>query len=208
MLIVGAGGLATQLFEDLLYMNIQQFRFWSEQGTKYSFLHERIPLVTNDDEVIDYFNTVTKSFLICVSGPEVRRSLENRFKSLGGNAISYISPASVVSRYADISNGAMILSRVEVEAGVKVGAGTLLNKTANIGHGCIIGDFCEIAPGVILTGEVEIGNDSFVGTRAIILPKVKIGNNVTIAAGAIVKKNVPDNAVVANEFATIKFYKK
>lgn len=34
-----------------------------------------------------------------------------------------------------------------------------------------------------------------IGTRSIILPDVKIGNNVVIAAGSIITKDIPDNCV-------------
>ncbi len=35
-----------------------------------------------------------------------------------------------------------------------------------------------------------------IGSNAIILPDVRIGSNVIIAAGAIVTKDIPDNSVV------------
>lgn len=35
------------------------------------------------------------------------------------------------------------------------------------------------------------------GAGAIVLPGVTIGNNVVVAAGAVVTKDVPDNCVVA-----------
>jgi maltose O-acetyltransferase len=34
-----------------------------------------------------------------------------------------------------------------------------------------------------------------IGANSIILPNVRIGNNVVIAAGAIVSKDIPDNCV-------------
>ena len=43
---------------------------------------------------------------------------------------------------------------------------------------------------------VMIGNDVWIGGNVTILPGVKIGNNVIIAAGAVVTKDVPDNCVV------------
>ncbi len=43
--------------------------------------------------------------------------------------------------------------------------------------------------------ETIIGNDVWIGTRAIILPGVKIGNGVIIGAGAVVTKDIPDFAV-------------
>lgn len=44
---------------------------------------------------------------------------------------------------------------------------------------------------------ITIGNDVWIGLNALILNGVKIGNGVTIAAGAVVTKDVPDYCVVA-----------
>ncbi len=46
-------------------------------------------------------------------------------------------------------------------------------------------------------GKVKIGNNCFIGYRAIILPNVTIGNNCIIGAGSVVSKNIPDNCVAA-----------
>ena len=43
---------------------------------------------------------------------------------------------------------------------------------------------------------VRIGNDVWIGGNCTILPGVTIGNNVVVAAGAVVTKDVPDNCVV------------
>ena len=39
-------------------------------------------------------------------------------------------------------------------------------------------------------------NDVWIGGNVTILPGVNIGNNVVVAAGAVVTKDVPDNCVV------------
>ena len=44
--------------------------------------------------------------------------------------------------------------------------------------------------------EVFIGDDCWVGCRAIILPGIKIGKGVVIGAGAVVSKDIPDFSVV------------
>jgi sugar O-acyltransferase (sialic acid O-acetyltransferase NeuD family) len=208
MLVVGAGGLATQLFEDFKSIKDEQVVFWSETETKYLFLKEHFSFISSDAEAVEYFKNISTYFILCVGGVDNRKRLLKKFTALGGVCITFISPRSTISPFATIGNGTLILSRVEIEAHAVVGENCLFNKTANIGHGCIIGSNCEITPGVILTGEVELGNDCSVGTGTIILPKIKVGNNVTLAAGSIVKKDVPNNAVVAGEFASVKFYKK
>ncbi|MEH6946232.1 sugar O-acetyltransferase [Bacillus sp. JJ634] len=84
-----------------------------------------------------------------------------------------------------------------------------------------IGDNCLIAPGVhIYTAThpldpterisgaecglpVHIGHNVWIGGRAVINPGVKIGNNVVIASGAVVTKDVPDNVVAGGNPAKI-----
>lgn len=46
-------------------------------------------------------------------------------------------------------------------------------------------------------GKITIGNNVYIGQRAIIMPGVTIGDNCVIGAATIVNKSIPDNSVVA-----------
>ncbi|MGM1299845.1 DapH/DapD/GlmU-related protein, partial [Enterobacter hormaechei] len=50
---------------------------------------------------------------------------------------------------------------------------------------------------------VTIGDNVWIGGRAIINPGVTIGDNAVIASGAVVTKDVPANAVVGGNPAKI-----
>lgn len=50
---------------------------------------------------------------------------------------------------------------------------------------------------------VHIGNDVWIGRRAMIMPGVSIGNGVVVAAGAVVTKDIPDFSVVGGVPAKI-----
>jgi len=42
---------------------------------------------------------------------------------------------------------------------------------------------------------ITVGDNVFIGLRSIVLPNAKIGNNVIVGAGTIVRGTVPDNSV-------------
>lgn len=63
--------------------------------------------------------------------------------------------------------------------------------------------FRDKTPDLEYTAPIKIGNYVYIGTRAILLPGVTIGDNCIIAAGAVVTKNVPSGSVVAGVPAKI-----
>ncbi len=44
-------------------------------------------------------------------------------------------------------------------------------------------------------GKVDIGDRVFIGAAAVVLPGVRIGNDVVIGAGSVVSRDIPDNVV-------------
>lgn len=52
-------------------------------------------------------------------------------------------------------------------------------------------------PSLELADQINVGENVFIGARAVILPGVKIGNNCIIGACAVVTSNVDDNSIVA-----------
>lgn len=56
--------------------------------------------------------------------------------------------------------------------------------------------------------KVTVGNDVWIGSRAMIMPGVTIGNGAVIGAGAVITHDVPDLAVVGGVPAKIIKYRK
>ncbi len=48
---------------------------------------------------------------------------------------------------------------------------------------------------VVKFGKIVIGDNCFIGVRAMIMPGVTIGNNCIVAAGAVVTQSIPDGEV-------------
>lgn len=52
-------------------------------------------------------------------------------------------------------------------------------------------------------GSITIGDNVFIGARALIMPGVTIGKNSIVAAGSVVTKSVPEGSVVAGNPARV-----
>lgn len=57
-------------------------------------------------------------------------------------------------------------------------------------------EYLQNSSGYPWIGDIQIGQNTFIGIRVIILPGTSIGKNCIIGAGAVVKGNIPDNSIV------------
>jgi len=79
--------------------------------------------------------------------------------------------------------------------------GCRIYQQCNIGHDTLIGENTTLRNNVVVLGHVEVGDRCEVGCGARIRDGVKIGNDVFIAMGAIVVKDVPDGSFVMSPVA-------
>ncbi|MGB5810642.1 MAG: serine acetyltransferase [Polyangiales bacterium] len=104
-----------------------------------------------------------------------------------------------------------ILTGVRMDRMTRIGEGFHIVHTdapISIHPEAIIGDRVGVMHGVTIgtnTGEgvPQIGNDVFIGTGAVVLGDITIGDNVSIAANSLVTTNVPPNSVAVGVPAKI-----
>ena len=101
--------------------------------------------------------------------------------------------------HARIEPGAIL------NVGAVVGEGTLIDMGAVLGGRASVGKRSHIGAGAVLAGVVEppsakpvtVGDDVLIGANAVVIEGVHVGNGAVVAAGAVVTRDVPENAVVA-----------
>ncbi len=64
-----------------------------------------------------------------------------------------------------------------------------------IAHDGAIAIFRDRMPDLDLVAPITVGDNVYIGFRAIVLPGVHIGNNCIIGAGAVVTRDIPDDSV-------------
>ena len=133
---------------------------------------------------------------------EMIRSHELCLK-ISANSVAIVSPfycdcgcRMTIGKHVTINKGATILSpgKVVIEDNVLIGPEV---KIATVDH-----DLYD-RHNLFHFGQVTIKENAWICIGAIICPRVTIGRNAVVAAGAVVTKDVPDNVVVGGNPARI-----
>lgn len=91
----------------------------------------------------------------------------------------------------------------QIGYGLYIGHGgpIVVNPTAKIGNNVNLSQFTTI--GSNHGQAATIGDYTYIGPNVCIVEDVKIGSNVTIGAGSVVTKDIPDNATACGNYAKV-----
>ena len=199
MIVAGALGHAKEiagLFSDLKRTD-RLFFFDDVMANPDKFLFNRFPILRSDDEVRRIFKD-DPEFVLGIGGPSLRESFAKRFRALGGQLVSVISPAAAIGNLnVTLGEGLNVMHGAVITADVVIGEGTIVHSHASVHHDVRVGTYCELSPGCRILGRCELGDFVSIGAGAVILPRIKIGKGATIGAGAVVTNDVaPGQTVV------------
>jgi acetyltransferase-like isoleucine patch superfamily enzyme len=102
-----------------------------------------------------------------------------------------------IGEQTSLNYGASISAHQHVRIGARCLIGTYTNILDNSYHDIV--DHTKIPP----SRPIIIGDDVWIGGHVIISPGVTIGDQATVAAGSIVRSNVPARSVVAGNPAQV-----
>ena len=190
--IVGYSGHAFVIIDILLNAGRLVTAYCDQEEKDFNPYH--LTYLGKESEVVDKLKRF--DFFACVGHNGIREKIHTNLSQYLGNPINAIHPSAVISASVKIGDGVMIAANATLNPLVQLGKGVICNTSTSIDHECVIGDFCHIAPGAVLCGNVEIGHGTFVGANSVIRQGIKIGHHVTIGAGTVVVKDVPDGATV------------
>ena len=142
--------------------------------------------------------------IVAIGDNKIRRILQERVKSAGFILVNLIHPSAVVSKSAQIGEGAVVMPHAVINARAAVGEGAIINTGAIIEHDCEIGDFAHVSPNAALAGGVIVGKNTHVGIGACVIQCIKIGANCIIGAGSVVVRDIADGSVAYGNPAKVR----
>ena len=121
---------------------------------------------------------------------QIRSEMLSKYRSMGLDFPTIVSQWATIDADVTIGKASMVSMGACVVTGTRLGTGVIVNTKVSIDHDCHIGDFCHIAPGSILCGGVELGENVIIGAGAIIKEGLRIVADTQIGAGAVVLRDV------------------
>ena len=100
-----------------------------------------------------------------------------------------------MAQSAKVGMGAFVEPLTVISSLVQLKFGVTIKRSASIGHHSILHDFVCINPGAVVSGFVEVGEGTVIGSGAVISNNIKIGSGSLIGAGSVVTKDIPDGVI-------------
>lgn len=112
-------------------------------------------------------------------------------------------PSAVVSRFAALGAGTVLLQGVVVGSGAVVGDHVIVLPLSVISHDAQVGDYSIVAGGVCVNGAVKVGRCCYLGSGVQIKDGVRVGDGALCGMGSNVLDDVGSGSVVAGNPARV-----
>ena len=141
----------------------------------------------------EYLKKIGDVYAVCAVGSaKVRKKIINKLADSQVRYATLVDPSVIMSKRIRVGEGSIICAGTIITVDVIIGKHVIVNLDCTLGHDDIINDFVTMYPSVNVSGNVEIGECSELGTGAQIIQGKKIVPNTIIGAGAVVVKDIEE----------------
>lgn len=136
----------------------------------------------------------TCSFLIAIGNNAVRKKIAAQMEPYV-NWFTAIHKTAVVSAYAQLGAGTVVMPGAVINAGAVTGTHCIVNTCSVVEHDNILGDFVHISPSAALGGTVAVGELTHIGIGSVVRNNIQICSECVVGAGAVVVKNLEEAGI-------------
>ncbi|TMX44384.1 acetyltransferase [Vibrio rotiferianus] len=165
-----------------------------------TFFDDRWPSLTSVEHWDVYGDTAALlataneyDVVVVAIGHNATRCMKQRELSAAGASFDVlVHPSAVISKYANIKAGTVVMANAIVNPFSHIGASCIINTSSIVEHDCKLAEGVHISPNTSLAGGVEVGENSWVGIGCQVKQLVVIGRDVIVGAGSTVVNLIPD----------------
>jgi len=196
LILFGAGGHAKSCIDVIEQANIYKVKGLVGLPTERGRLFFDYAVIASDDEIGSLSEKFSNAFISVgqIGSPDLRAGLYKKVRAFNFFLPVIISPHAIVSKYATIGAGTIIMHGAVVNAGAVIGENCIINTHSIVEHDAVVGDHCHVSTRSTLNGAVNVGAGSFIGSGAVVREGLVIPVRSFIKMGSIVIKT-PDSEI-------------
>jgi sugar O-acyltransferase (sialic acid O-acetyltransferase NeuD family) len=130
-----------------------------------------------------------------------RRRVAEKILAAGGQLLTLIHPSVEIDPSNQIGKGVIICGGTTITVDARIEDGVQINLHCTIGHDAVLSPYSTLAPGVHISGFVNVGPDVTIGTGAQVIngtpdKPLVVGRGAVVGAGACVYRDIPADVTV------------
>lgn len=191
--IIGAGGHGKVVADTAERAGWSEVVFFDPRFADGVAKHAHWPIVAAPEDVEAHG---CDGYFVAIGNGKARQTWCERLLDCGLPLVSIVDPAGLVSQYAVLESGVLVVAGAVVNVDCSLGRGVIVNTRASIDHDCVIGAYSHVCPGSALAGSVKVGEHCWLGIGSQVKQGICIGNAGTVGAGATVVSDIDDGLTV------------
>ncbi|WP_433532410.1 acetyltransferase [Micromonospora sp. CA-263727] len=205
VLIVGAGGMGREVYAVICLLNgrSRDKPCWRVLGfvddhpteTNVGLVHRLgVPFLGSTRWLAS--QPASTHVALGVGHPRLRRETDQAIARYGLPAATVVHPNAEIGPDCVFQEGLFAAGGARVTTNVALGRHVHLNQNCTVGHDAVLDDYVSVNPLAAVSGYCRLREGVMVGTTAAVLPRLTVGRDATVGAGACVTRDVPGGAVV------------
>ena len=158
---------------------------------------------------VENYQIQEKDVFACALGDiKYKKHYVKQILNKGGEFMNIIHPSAHIGNNCKMGRGCIIGYNAQIDCDTQLGDFVNIQTNAVVGHDTKIGDWCMLDCFTFTGGFVSIGNEVTMHTRSTVVPRLTVGDNATLNAGAIVIRNVKAGSVMMGNPAKVLLFPK
>lgn len=209
IVIIGAGGFGREVQWLLERMNEKEEQWnllgYIDDGVAVGTIVDGLPVLGNITYLIE---TKEPLAVVCAVGSsKTRKQIIDKIIDNENLAFpNVIDPSVQMSERICMGKGNIICAGNIMTVDIEIGDFNIINLDCTVGHDAVLHSYVTVYPSVNISGCVEAGDETELGTGSHIIQGIHIGEKTIIGAGSVVIRDMPSNCTaVGNPARPIKF---